>query len=240
MLSRPAAVNIRLGSEPTDMRQGSTRSPTSSTPPRPSTRSQGHPLIFRSRRGGGTAMVLYSSTGTRKRHDIDPLADLRDVLPRLPAHPADRLDERLPDVRFASHPSARRETAARAGVEVKPGSQPVVRRANPRPPHSETAGGCILGVLFRSPGRPRPSQAGASSLRRRPRSRRGRMNLGRTRYEPGHPHPRGDRAGRPEGHRSSSWRRPIFPNRPRVPRPTAPPGWSKRHQPCPAIAPARM
>jgi hypothetical protein len=112
MLSRPATVNIGLGSESTDMRQGSTRSPTSSTRFRPSTRSQGHPLIFRSRCGGGTAVVLYSLTGTRNRHDFDPLADLRDVLPRLPAHPADQLDERLPDVRFAPHPSARRETAA--------------------------------------------------------------------------------------------------------------------------------
>jgi hypothetical protein len=133
MLSRPATVNIGLGSELTDLRQGSTRSPTSSTPPRPSTRSQGHPFSFQSRRGGGTAVVLYSLTGARKRHDINPLASLRDVLPRLSAHPADQLDERLPDVRFASHPSARRETAAWAGVEAKPGSQPVVRRAKPRP-----------------------------------------------------------------------------------------------------------
>ena len=29
-----------------------------------------------------------------------------------PAHPADQLDELLPDVWFASHPSARRKTAA--------------------------------------------------------------------------------------------------------------------------------
>jgi hypothetical protein len=57
-------------------------------------------------------VVLYSLTGTRKRHDIDPLAYLRDVLPRLPAHPADQLDEQLPDVWFASHPSAQREAAA--------------------------------------------------------------------------------------------------------------------------------
>jgi hypothetical protein len=141
MLRRPATVNIGLGSEPTDMRQGSTRSPTSSIPPWPSTRSQGHPLIFRSRLGGGTAVVLHSSTGTGKRHDIDPLTYLRDVLPRLPAHPADRLDELPPDVWFASHPSARRETAARAGVEVKPGYQPVVRRANPRPPISKRPAG---------------------------------------------------------------------------------------------------
>jgi hypothetical protein len=49
---------------------------------------------------------------TYKHHDIDPLAYLQDVLRRLPSHPADRLGELLPDVWFASHPSARRKTAA--------------------------------------------------------------------------------------------------------------------------------
>jgi len=33
---------------------------------------------------------------------------------------------------------------------------------------------------------------------------------------------------------------PTVPNRSRAPRPTAPPGWSKRPRPCPAITPARM
>jgi transposase len=62
-------------------------------------------------RGGRTAAVLYSLTGTCKHHDIDPFAYLRDILHRLPAHPADQLDELLPDVWFASHPSARRKRA---------------------------------------------------------------------------------------------------------------------------------
>jgi hypothetical protein len=63
-------------------------------------------------RGGRTAAVLYPFTGTCKHHDIDPFAYLRDILGRLPTHPADQLGELLPDVWFASHPSARRKTAA--------------------------------------------------------------------------------------------------------------------------------
>ena len=63
-------------------------------------------------RGGRTAAVLYSLTGTCKHHDIDPFAYLQDILRRLPSHPPGQLDELLPDVWFASHPSARRKTAA--------------------------------------------------------------------------------------------------------------------------------
>ena len=63
-------------------------------------------------RGGRTAAVLYSLTGTCKHHDIDPFAYLQDVLRRLPAHTAGGLDEFLPDVWFATHPSARRKMAA--------------------------------------------------------------------------------------------------------------------------------
>jgi transposase len=63
-------------------------------------------------RGGKTAAVLYSLTGTCRHHDIDPFAYLADILRRLPSHPAGRLDELLPDVWFASHPAARRKTAA--------------------------------------------------------------------------------------------------------------------------------
>jgi hypothetical protein len=51
-------------------------------------------------------------TGSCKHHDIDPFAYLQDVLRRLPSRPADGLDELLPDVWFASHPSARRKTSA--------------------------------------------------------------------------------------------------------------------------------
>ena len=63
-------------------------------------------------RGGRTAAVLYSLTGSCKHHDVDPFAYLRDVLRRLPSHPPGRLDELLPEVWFAAHPSARRKTAA--------------------------------------------------------------------------------------------------------------------------------
>jgi transposase len=63
-------------------------------------------------RGGRTAAVLYSLTGSCKHHDIDPFAYLADILRHLPSQPAGRLDELLPDVWFASHPSARRKTAA--------------------------------------------------------------------------------------------------------------------------------
>ena len=58
------------------------------------------------------AASLDSFTGTCKHHGIDPFAYLRDILRRLPAHPSDQLEERLPDVWFASHPSARRKRAA--------------------------------------------------------------------------------------------------------------------------------
>jgi hypothetical protein len=51
-------------------------------------------------------------TGSCRHHDIDPFAYLRDVLRSLPSHPVGQLDELLPDVWFASHPSARRKTAA--------------------------------------------------------------------------------------------------------------------------------
>jgi transposase len=63
-------------------------------------------------RGGRTAAVLYSLTGTCSHHDIDPFAYLQDMLRRLPSHPADQLEERLPDVWFASNTSARRKRAA--------------------------------------------------------------------------------------------------------------------------------
>jgi hypothetical protein len=68
--------------------------------------------ILGSDRGGHTAAVLYSLTGTCRHHDIDPVAYLTDVLRRLPSHPSGQLDEFLPDVWFPSHPCARRKTAA--------------------------------------------------------------------------------------------------------------------------------
>jgi transposase len=63
-------------------------------------------------RGGRTAAVLYSLTGTCKYRDIDPFAYLRDILGRLPNQPADRLGELLPDAWFETHPQARRKKVA--------------------------------------------------------------------------------------------------------------------------------
>src|SRR5262245_22518997 len=63
-------------------------------------------------RGGRTAAVLSSVTGTCRHRDRDPFADPQDILRRLPTHPADQLDERRPDVWFASHRRARRKSAA--------------------------------------------------------------------------------------------------------------------------------
>jgi hypothetical protein len=54
---------------------------------------------------------FYSVTGTCKHHAIDTFAYLHDVLRRLPSHPADQFNELLPDVWFASRPSARRKRA---------------------------------------------------------------------------------------------------------------------------------
>ena len=69
-------------------------------------------LFVGSDRGGRTAAVLYSLTGTCKHHDSDPFAYLRDVLRRLPTHPVDCLSELLPDVWFEAHPQARRKKVA--------------------------------------------------------------------------------------------------------------------------------
>lgn len=63
-------------------------------------------------RGGKTAAVLYSLTGTCRHHGIDPFAYLQNILGRLPSLPADQLDDLLPDIWFASHPAARRKSAA--------------------------------------------------------------------------------------------------------------------------------
>jgi transposase len=41
--------------------------------------------------------VLTSLIATCKRHHMDPLAYLRDVLVRIGAHPQNRLEELLPD-----------------------------------------------------------------------------------------------------------------------------------------------
>jgi hypothetical protein len=63
-------------------------------------------------RGGRTAAVLYSLTGTCKHLGIDPFAYLQDVLRRLPSQPQGSLAELLPDTWFTTHRSARRKKAA--------------------------------------------------------------------------------------------------------------------------------
>jgi len=69
-------------------------------------------MFLGSDRGGRTAAVLYSLTGTCKHLGLDPFAYLRDVLGQLPTHPVDRLAELLPDVWFEAHPQARRKKVA--------------------------------------------------------------------------------------------------------------------------------
>jgi hypothetical protein len=63
-------------------------------------------------RGGRTAAILCTMTGSCRHRDIDPFAYLEDVLRRLPWHPVEQLNELLPDVWFISHPTARRKTGA--------------------------------------------------------------------------------------------------------------------------------
>jgi len=54
-------------------------------------------MFFGSDRGGQTAAVLTSFTTSCKRLHIDPFLYLRDVISRISAHPANRLEELLPD-----------------------------------------------------------------------------------------------------------------------------------------------
>jgi len=53
--------------------------------------------FFGSDNGGHTAAVLYSLIASAKRHGLDPFTYLRDVIARISDHPANRLEELLPD-----------------------------------------------------------------------------------------------------------------------------------------------
>ncbi len=53
-------------------------------------------LFCGSDRGGQRAAVMYSLIGTAKLNNVDPQAWLADVLARIAAHPAHRLEELLP------------------------------------------------------------------------------------------------------------------------------------------------
>src|SRR5262249_28103280 len=59
-----------------------------------------------------SAATLYSLVESCKRHQIEPFAYLKDILERLPAHPADRLGELLPHAWLETRPKARREVAS--------------------------------------------------------------------------------------------------------------------------------
>lgn len=54
-------------------------------------------LFFGSEEGGRNAAILFSITMTCRRLDLDPYAYLEDVLRRVNTHPADRIEELLPD-----------------------------------------------------------------------------------------------------------------------------------------------
>jgi len=53
-------------------------------------------LFCGSDRGGQRAAILYSLISSAKLNDVDPQAWLADVLARIAAHPAQRIDELLP------------------------------------------------------------------------------------------------------------------------------------------------
>ena len=73
-------------------------------------------LFVGSDNGGQTAAVLFSFTATCKQLGIDAFAYLRDVLERLPTHPAERLEELLPHrwqgARHAASPASAPELTA--------------------------------------------------------------------------------------------------------------------------------
>ena len=54
-------------------------------------------LFVGSEAGGHTAAVLMTFTATCRKNKINTWAYLKDVLQRIQAHPASRLDELLPD-----------------------------------------------------------------------------------------------------------------------------------------------
>jgi hypothetical protein len=56
--------------------------------------------------------MLNSLVASCKRHHIDPFAYLQGFLSRMPSLPPEQFGELLPDVWFASHPSAGRKALA--------------------------------------------------------------------------------------------------------------------------------
>jgi transposase len=68
-------------------------------------------MFVGSDRGCRVAATLYRLVGSCKRHRGDPLAYFKDILERLPVHPADRLGELLPDAWIAVNPVPRLKVA---------------------------------------------------------------------------------------------------------------------------------
>jgi transposase len=75
-------------------------------------------LFVGSANGGRTAAVLYSFTSTCHRLRIEPRAYLQDVLRRLPAMPAERLGELLPDRWQAARQQAAADPAPSAAASA--------------------------------------------------------------------------------------------------------------------------
>ncbi len=73
-------------------------------------------LFVGSDNGGRTAAVLFSFTATCKMRGINTFAYLRDVLERLPTHPAERLAELLPH----SWQATRQAAASATGADPPP------------------------------------------------------------------------------------------------------------------------
>ena len=74
-------------------------------------------LFVGSDNGGRTAAVWFSFTATCKHLGMDSFAYLRDVLERLPTHPADRLEELLPHHWLAARTAATTTTEASSNAE---------------------------------------------------------------------------------------------------------------------------
>ena len=81
-------------------------------------------LFLGSDQGGQTAAVLFSFTATCKHLGIDTFAYLRDVLARLPTHPAEQFAELLPHRWQATQEVAAQAAASGADTPSAPTATP--------------------------------------------------------------------------------------------------------------------
>jgi transposase len=79
-------------------------------------------LFFGSDVGGESAAVLYTFTQTCRVLGVEPWRYLRDVLERLPSHPAERLAELLPGEWAQAQRSAAEAASPRPAGEGAPPS----------------------------------------------------------------------------------------------------------------------